>query len=60
MGTATQKQRISRTGAARKIASLLEDHAESQGWSEEKKNKRVREFRKAVVKDLSARPKRPK
>ena len=60
MATAPQKRRMSRTEAARKIASLLENHMESAGWSEEKKNKRVREFRNAVVKDLGARPKRPK
>lgn len=60
MATAPQKQRISRTEAARKITTLLEDHMQSEGWSEEKKNKRVAEFRKAVVKDLGARPKRPK
>jgi hypothetical protein len=60
MGTATQKQRISRTEAARKISSLLEGHMQSEGWSEEKKNKRVAGFRKAVVKDLGARPKRPR
>jgi hypothetical protein len=60
MATAPQKRRISRTEAAQKIATLLEDHMDSEGWSEEKKNKRVAGFRKAVVKDLGGRPRRPK
>jgi len=50
--------RISKQEAARRIASILEGHMESQGLTEEQKSRIVDEFSDAVTQDLSTRPKR--
>ena len=55
-----EEARSSRDDAARRIASLLEEHMDSLGLSEQQKSRTVAKFSKAVARDLGARPKRPR
>jgi len=55
-----EQPRLSRDDAARRIASLLEEHMDSLGLSERQKSETVAKFSKAVARDLRARPKRSK